>query len=160
MIAGCGGKSFLGPLDLENLGLPPRPWGFAQFRSANEFGGSDLAFSSRTKMPARIAGRQKPLAGRYRAMENTAGRSGYSTTEARGTPESADPAPERLRDKEIPSSQGVHSTVMGWADGCGSTASSVHPIEFNSSKDFVSPWAKARTSSAASRALSRLPART
>ena len=158
LIVGWCGKSFCWLLDLEELACQHvRERLHNSTRPAN-FNGRGLAFGTRTDMRARISQRQTPLARHYR-LQNPPKQASYSTTEIRGSPENTDPAPGRLRNKEFPSSQGVHSTFVGWADGCGSTASSAHPVEFNSSKDLVSPWAKARTISAASCALSRLPAR-
>src|SRR5580658_4879500 len=90
-----------------------------------DFDESSLAVGSRTKTHARIAGIQKPDAGHYRPIKDTAGRSNHSNAEARRTPESIDPAPERLPHKEIPSLQGVHAPGRGWADVSGSTASPV-----------------------------------
>ena len=160
LIAGCGGKSFLGPLDLENPCLPPRPWRFAQFRSANE---------PRWKHPCFRFQNQNARADRWKTNAprwSLLGYGKYGRTEwlfhYRSTGNAREHRPSARASSRQRNPQFATSSLYyrGWANGCDSTASSVHPVEFNSSKDFVSPWAKARTSSAASRALSRLPART
>src|SRR5580658_5938423 len=114
-MVGCRGKSSWEPRDLEGLvcgrvreGLH----GSARPPDCNE---SSLAIASRTKTHARIAGIQKPDAGHYVPIKDMAGRSNHSTAEAQGTPESTDPAPERLPHNEIPSLQGVHAPGRGWA---------------------------------------------